>query len=77
MPAMVAGMVSAFTGQLVAYPFEVVARRMQCGDRLLQRIYRTKGSLPTMLYIARKDGMHALYSGIGPASLKVSQLFPE
>jgi hypothetical protein len=34
-PAMLCGMASAFTGQLVAYPLEVVARRMQVRPSVL------------------------------------------
>eukprot|EP00238_Polyblepharides_amylifera_P009976 CAMPEP_0196587170 /NCGR_PEP_ID=MMETSP1081-20130531/56636_1 /TAXON_ID=36882 /ORGANISM="Pyramimonas amylifera, Strain CCMP720" /LENGTH=542 /DNA_ID=CAMNT_0041909275 /DNA_START=210 /DNA_END=1838 /DNA_ORIENTATION=- len=69
MPAMVCGMMSAFTGQLVAYPLEVIARRMQVGDIVLQK---GSGNFLTAAWaLSRKEGFRSLYCGIVPASFKV------
>jgi len=67
MPAMVCGMISAFTGQLVAYPLEVLARRMQVGGA----VQKSAGVIPFAARIVRQEGLGSLYCGIVPASVKV------
>ena len=63
MPALVCGVSAAFTGQLVAYPLELVARRSQVGgsDNILMVLRST----------VRAEGWQGLYRGIVPASAKV------
>lgn len=66
-PAMYCGMISAFTGQAVAYPLEVIARRMQCqGCSVVERTV-----IGAAQKILQEEGMTALYRGIIPASVKV------
>ncbi|KAK3271506.1 hypothetical protein CYMTET_20149 [Cymbomonas tetramitiformis] len=66
-PAMYCGMLSAFTGQAVAYPLEVIAKRMQCqGCSVAERT--VVGAARNIL---REEGVTALYRGIIPASVKV------
>lgn len=66
-PSVSFGVVSAFMGQLVAFPLETVARRMQVGHVSGEAI----GLLPTLRGIVRRDGFLALYKGVGAASLRV------
>eukprot|EP00850_Spirogloea_muscicola_P020908 SM000230S07344 [mRNA] locus=s230:206462:210381:+ [translate_table: standard] len=65
LPALACGVTSAFTGQLVAYPFELVARRFQVGATS----YKNMGEV--VAHIVSKEGVGGLYRGIVPASLKV------
>eukprot|EP00850_Spirogloea_muscicola_P014748 SM000108S14192 [mRNA] locus=s108:92071:95958:+ [translate_table: standard] len=65
LPALACGVTSAFTGQLVAYPFELVARRFQVGATS----YKNMGE--AVAHIVSKEGVGGLYRGIVPASLKV------
>ncbi|KAK9811389.1 hypothetical protein WJX72_003076 [[Myrmecia] bisecta] len=62
-PALAFGVVSAFMGQLVAYPLETVSRRMQLHAR----------HNPLLLFqeILRQEGPKGLYRGVGAASLRV------
>ena len=63
LPALVCGVSAAFTGQLVAYPLELVAKRSQVG-----------GSEDVMMVLrstVRAEGWQGLYRGILPASAKV------
>ncbi len=47
------GVLSAFTGQLVAFPLETVARRLQ--------VYQGPGGLPTMLRTMVQNGGPAVF----------------
>ncbi|EIE21007.1 mitochondrial carrier [Coccomyxa subellipsoidea C-169] len=67
LPSISFGVVSAFVGQLVAFPLETVSRRMQVGGCSSEAL----GFLPTLRDIVRKDGALALYKGVGAASLRV------
>ncbi|CAG9467870.1 unnamed protein product [Pedinophyceae sp. YPF-701] len=81
------GVASAFAGQLVAYPLELVARRMQLygshatvaagGTRAIGRATAAagaRGMLATMAAIVAADGFGALYGGIGAATLRVAPM---
>mmetsp|Transcript_59927 Transcript_59927/g.190367 ORF Transcript_59927/g.190367 Transcript_59927/m.190367 type:complete len:573 (+) Transcript_59927:174-1892(+) len=72
LPSLCAGVTSAFTGQLVAYPFELVARRLQVQKAVsggaVAKYVNVFDAIPI---IAREEGYGALYKGIVPASIKV------
>lgn len=67
LPALVCGVTSAFTGQLVAYPLELVARRSQVGGSC----HSMGGGGASLQQIVAKEGIRGLYRGIVPASIKV------
>ncbi|CAL8469144.1 g8685 [Coccomyxa elongata] len=67
LPSITFGVVSAFMGQLVAFPLETVSRRMQVAGSSAAAL----GFLPTLRDIVRRNGPLALYKGIGAASLRV------
>lgn len=63
-PALFCGVTAAFTGQLVAYPLEVVARHAQVSTV-------RRGVLKTAHDIVKAQGLGGLYKGIVPASAKL------
>ncbi|CAI5504137.1 unnamed protein product [Closterium sp. Naga37s-1] len=77
LPALACGVASAFTGQLVAYPLELVARRLQvsavaAGGAGAVAAGAAKLNLVTVTKaILAERGVAGLYQGIVPASLKV------
>ncbi|GJP31802.1 hypothetical protein CLOM_g15080 [Closterium sp. NIES-68] len=72
LPALACGVASAFTGQLVAYPLELVARRLQVSAAAAGAAGAAKQNLVTVTKaIVAERGVAGLYQGIVPASLKV------
>lgn len=63
-PALAFGVASAFTGQLVAYPLEVVARRAQASPV-------NQSVAAALQSIVRTQGVGGLYNGIVPATAKL------
>ncbi|KAL6751074.1 hypothetical protein V8C86DRAFT_734268 [Haematococcus lacustris] len=64
LPSLAAGVLSAFTGQLVAFPLETVSRRLQ--------VQRGPGGLPAVVRdVLRQGGPLALYRGVGAATLRL------
>lgn len=64
LPSLMAGVFSAFMGQVVAYPLETVSRRMQVTKG-------TTGTLQAMRDILGNGGVRGLYRGLGAASVRV------
>lgn len=49
-----------FVSQLASYPFEVVSRRMQAGDKELRKV----GFLEGLRLIVQREGIQGLYKGL-------------
>ncbi|CAI5984853.1 unnamed protein product [Closterium sp. NIES-64] len=79
LPALACGVASAFTGQLVAYPLELVARRLQvsavaagaAGAGAVAAGAAKQNLVTVTKAILAERGVAGLYQGIVPASLKV------
>jgi len=62
LPSLAAGVLSAFTGQLVAFPLETISRRLQVSGQALPAV---------MSGIIAQGGLPALYRGVGAATLRL------
>jgi hypothetical protein len=65
-PSLAFGVLSAFTGQTVAYPLETVSRRLQ-----VQAAGGGATAVSVVRELLRQGGPRALYRGIGAASLRL------
>ncbi|KAK9821932.1 hypothetical protein WJX81_004115 [Elliptochloris bilobata] len=65
LPSVACGVAAAFTGQLVAFPLEAIARRMQRGGPGQQSVLEVTRELLS------RGGIRGLYQGVGAASLRV------
>ena len=63
LPSLSCGIIAALTGQAVAFPAEVVSRRMAAGAK--------GGALAVLRGIVREKGVAALYTGLGAGSVRV------
>jgi solute carrier family 25 phosphate transporter 23/24/25/41 len=66
-PSVACGVLSSFTGQMVAFPIESVARRMQVQQATAQKLRTTQ----FVQDVLRKEGPLTFYRGAGTAALKV------
>lgn len=67
---LVCGSVAGLLGQTFTYPLDVVRRQMQV-ERLVSNSGESRGTMETLLRIARKQGGKQLFSGLSINYLKV------
>eukprot|EP00892_Ulva_mutabilis_P002973 jgi/Ulvmu1/12677/UM094_0034.1 len=64
LPSLAAGVLAAFTGQVVAYPLETVSRRMQVSHTATSAVDAFRG-------VIAEGGPGALFRGLGATTLRV------
>ena len=63
----VGGLSAGVIGTIIGFPLDLAKTRMQTGSS-------TKGLIPTLNGVVRKEGLKGLYKGIGPPLVSLSIL---